>query len=71
MIYAKPGSRGQTRVATVGARNLITDVPGILVGQAENLAGITGTTVVLTEQPAAASVDVRGGAHPAPARPNC
>ena len=62
MIYAKPGSRGQTRVATVGARNLITDVPGILVGQAENLAGITGTTVVLTEQPAAASVDVRGGA---------
>src|SRR5438067_1722019 len=45
-----------------GPRNLITDVPGLLVGQAEDAAGITGTTVVLCEKPAAASVDVRGGA---------
>src|SRR5438067_716566 len=42
--------------------NLITDVPGVLVGQAEDAAGITGTTVVLCEQPAVAAVDVRGGA---------
>src|SRR6516162_10004930 len=48
--------------AQVGLRNLITDVPGILVGQAEDHAGISGTTVVLAEAPAAASVDVRGGA---------
>ncbi len=48
--------------STAGSRNLITDVPGILVGQAEDRAGITGTTVVLAEQPAVASVDVRGGA---------
>src|SRR5215831_10381621 len=48
--------------ARAGLRNLITDVPGILVGQAEDRAGITGTTVVLAEPPAAASVDVRGGA---------
>jgi L-aminopeptidase/D-esterase-like protein len=41
---------------------LITDVPGILVGQAEDQAGIGGTTVVLAEEAAAASVDVRGGA---------
>ena len=45
-----------------GARNLITDVPGLLVGQAEDDAGITGTTVVLAEAPAIAAVDVRGGA---------
>jgi L-aminopeptidase/D-esterase-like protein len=45
-----------------GARNLITDVPGILVGQAEDRAAITGTTVVLAEAPAIAAVDVRGGA---------
>jgi L-aminopeptidase/D-esterase-like protein len=45
-----------------GPRNLITDVPGILVGQAEDRAAISGTTVVLAEAPAAASVDVRGGA---------
>lgn len=49
-------------VARTGPRNLITDVPGILVGQAEDQAGISGTTVVLAEVPAVASVDVRGGA---------
>lgn len=49
-------------MATAGARNLITDVPGILVGQAEDRDGATGTTVVLAEAPAVASVDVRGGA---------
>jgi len=48
--------------AAAGPRNLITDVPGILVGQAEDRAGISGTTVVLAEAPATASVDVRGGA---------
>src|ERR1700741_3506530 len=45
-----------------GPRNLITDVPGILVGQADDRGGISGTTVVLAEAPAVASVDVRGGA---------
>jgi L-aminopeptidase/D-esterase-like protein len=49
-------------MAATGPRNLITDVPGILIGQAEDRDGITGTTVVLAEQPAMASVDVRGGA---------
>ena len=49
-------------MAAAGPLNLITDVPGLLVGQAENAAAITGTTVVLCEAPAVASVDVRGGA---------
>jgi len=49
-------------MATSGSRNLITDVPGILVGQAEDHAAITGTTVILAEAPAVAAVDVRGGA---------
>jgi len=49
-------------MATPGPRNLITDVPGILVGQAEDPAGMTGTTVVLATAPATAAVDVRGGA---------
>ena len=49
-------------MATAGPRNLITDIPGILVGQAEHRAGRTGTTVVLAEAPAMAAVDVRGGA---------
>jgi L-aminopeptidase/D-esterase-like protein len=45
-----------------GPRNLITDVDGILVGNAEDWDVRSGTTVVLCERPAAASVDVRGGA---------
>jgi L-aminopeptidase/D-esterase-like protein len=49
-------------MTAAGLRNLITDVPGILVGHADEHAGISGTTVVLAEQPAMASVDVRGGA---------
>jgi L-aminopeptidase/D-esterase-like protein len=49
-------------MAVAGMRNLITDVSGILVGQAEDRADHTGTTVVLAERPAVAAVDVRGGA---------
>ena len=46
-----------------GRRNLITDVPGILVGNAEDHRVRTGTTVVLADQrPAVAAADVRGGA---------
>jgi L-aminopeptidase/D-esterase-like protein len=49
-------------MAEPGPRNLITDVPGLLVGQAEDHDGSTGTTVVFAEKPAVAAVDVRGGA---------
>jgi len=45
-----------------GARNLITDVPGILVGNAEDHAVRSGVTVVLPEAAAVCAVDVRGGA---------
>lgn len=44
-----------------GPRNLITDVDGILVGNAEDERAVTGATVVLPEQAAVAAVDVRGG----------
>jgi L-aminopeptidase/D-esterase-like protein len=49
-------------MAKPGPRNAITDVDRILVGQAEDRAGISGTSVVLAETPATAAVDVRGGA---------
>jgi L-aminopeptidase/D-esterase-like protein len=45
-----------------GARNLITDVPSILVGNAEGHAARSGVTVVLPEAGAVCAVDVRGGA---------
>lgn len=45
-----------------GPRNLITDVAGIAVGNAEDHAVRSGVTVVLSERPAMAAVDIRGGA---------
>lgn len=45
-----------------GPRNLITDVDGILVGNAEDPRLRSGVSVVLCEEPSMASVDVRGGA---------
>ncbi len=45
-----------------GARNLISDVPGIRVGNAHNKLIKTGCTVVTAEHPFVAAVDVMGGA---------
>jgi L-aminopeptidase/D-esterase-like protein len=42
-------------------RNLITDVPGLKVGHAEDLKLGSGATAVIFDEPAAASIDVRGG----------
>ncbi len=43
-------------------RNAITDIPGILVGHAQNDAALTGCTVILYEKGAVGGVDQRGGA---------
>ena len=43
------------------ARNLITDVPGVRVGNAGDAKLGSGVTVVVFENPVTASVDVRGG----------
>jgi len=45
-----------------GLRNLITDVDGLLVGNAEDQRLRSGVTVLLGERPFVAAVDVRGGA---------
>jgi L-aminopeptidase/D-esterase-like protein len=45
-----------------GARNLITDVDGIRVGNADDMAARSGVTVVLPDRAAVAGCDVRGGA---------
>ena len=45
-----------------GARNLLTDVAGIHVGNAEDVAIRTGVTVILPQAPVVAGVDIRGGA---------
>lgn len=45
-----------------GPNDLITDVAGITVGQAEDESAITGVTVILPQIPVVMGVDVRGGA---------
>jgi D-aminopeptidase len=42
-------------------RNLITDVPGLKVGHAEDLRLGSGATAVVFDAPAVGSIDVRGG----------
>src|SRR5471032_3093159 len=48
-------------VAGPGPLNLITDVPGLLVGQAMDAVARTGVTVILADGRAVCAVDVRGG----------
>ena len=48
--------------ARPGERNLITDVPGLLVGNAEDATVKTGATVLVGETPFNAGVHVMGGA---------
>ena len=43
-------------------RNLITDVPGVLVGAADDGRLASGVSVVLFETPAAAGIATMGGA---------
>lgn len=45
-----------------GPRNLITDVPGLVVGHADDAALRSGVTVILPGAPARAAADLRGGA---------
>ena len=47
--------------ARPGPRNLITDVPGVAVGQAHDAAARSGVTVILPDQRAVCACDVRGG----------
>ena len=44
-----------------GPLNLITDVPGLLVGNATDEAVRTGVTVIACDRPMAAAADLRGG----------
>lgn len=42
-------------------RNLITDVPGLRVGNAQDAKLASGTTAIVFDEPAVASADIRGG----------
>ena len=47
---------------SVGPRNLITDVPGLQVGNADDAQVKSGVTVLTSDKPFIASVDIMGGA---------
>ncbi|MDO8900663.1 MAG: P1 family peptidase [Phenylobacterium sp.] len=51
----------RSAIARPGARNLITDVPGLRVGQAHDPVVRSGVTVILPDARAVAACDVRGG----------
>src|ERR1700761_3338214 len=63
------GARGECKAAPARGfsryngpmRNLITDVPGLKVGHATDAKLGSGSTVVIFDEPAIASIDVRGG----------
>jgi D-aminopeptidase len=42
-------------------RNLLTDIPGVRVGHADDAALTSGVTAILFDKPAIASADIRGG----------
>ena len=54
-------AHGQDKAAKTGPLNLITDVVGLQVGNADGPSLRSGISVVLFDQPAVAAVDVRGG----------
>ncbi|MCI4660775.1 MAG: P1 family peptidase [Neomegalonema sp.] len=61
----RPASQGKPKPPASprpGARNAITDIPGLRVGHAQDARWQTGSTVLLCDRPMVASVDVRGGA---------
>lgn len=58
---APPPPRFTVTPGRAGPRNLITDVPGLKVGQADDAKVRTGVTVILPDEAAVAAVDVRGG----------
>jgi L-aminopeptidase/D-esterase-like protein len=58
---AEAAPRGPGGPGAPGPRNLITDVAGLRVGQAEDPGARTGVTVILPDDRAICAVDVRGG----------
>src|SRR5438093_12409915 len=42
-------------------RNLLTDVPSVRVGQAQDVRLASGVTAIVFDEPAVASIDLRGG----------
>jgi D-aminopeptidase len=56
-----PGIIVVLRTGTRPLKNLLTDIPGVRVGHADDARLASGVTAVLFDTPAVAAIDVRGG----------
>jgi D-aminopeptidase len=67
MPEARPGWQGilprdeAVTMVTMSLRNLLTDVPGLKVGHAQDDRLGSGVTAIVFDEPAVASIDLRGG----------
>src|SRR4051795_7325730 len=62
LLGPEPKQRAIPKRRSLPQRNLITDVAGVLVGQADDASLASGVTAVVFAEPAVTAVDVRGGA---------
>ena len=56
-----PASPMALRTGTRVLKNLLTDIPGVKVGHADDARLASGVTAILFDKPAVAAIDVRGG----------
>ena len=56
-----PASPDDLRTGTRLLKNLLTDIPGVKVGHADDARLASGVTAILFDKPAVAAIDVRGG----------
>jgi L-aminopeptidase/D-esterase-like protein len=56
-----PASSDDLRTGTRLLKNLLTDIPGVKVGHADDARLASGVTAILFDKPAVAAIDVRGG----------
>src|SRR3954451_15657125 len=62
LLGSEPRHHAIPKRRSLPQRNLITDVAGVLVGQADDARLASGVTAVVFAEPAVTAVDVRGGA---------
>src|SRR6202047_5672329 len=53
--------RGPEGTGACSMKNLLTDIPGVRVGHADDVTLASGVTAVIFDKPAVAAIDVRGG----------
>ena len=61
MVDPRAGLRSSARESGRDMNNLLTDIAGVRVGHADDRKLASGVTAIIFDEPAVASIDVRGG----------